>query len=377
MDVRLHHDVHEIDLPQGRLRVLNKKTHRDEWAPFDHLMLATGALPIKPPIEGIESEGIFGVGNLESGLRLQAYIEKFNPEKAVVIGGGYIGLELAENLQRLGMQVSLVEKAEEVMGTLDADMGKLVSEALVENGIALYRNEGLEGFDLQGGRVQGIVTEQRTLPAELVVLGMGVRPNTTLAEQADIKIGNSGGIAVDDSMQTSVARVWSGGDCAESYHLVSEQPVSIALGTVANKHGRVAGTNIGGGDATFPGVVGTAVTKFHDVEIARTGLQEKEIRKIGKDFVSAVIESSTLANYFPASGPITVKVLAEKDSGKLLGGQIVGKRGAAKRIDILATALHAGFTVEEVENLDLSYAPPISPLWDPVAIAARVAGKKL
>ncbi|MCF8127343.1 MAG: FAD-dependent oxidoreductase, partial [Deltaproteobacteria bacterium] len=213
--------------------------------------------------------------------------------------------------------------------------------------------------------------------ADLVILGMGARPNTTLAEAAGIELGESGAMAVDDTMRTSAENVWAGGDCVESFHLVSKRPVNIALGTVANKHGRVAGTNMGGGDAAFSGVVGTAITKIGTVEVARTGLQEKEIEQTGKAYVSAVIEGTTRADYYPDAGPVSVKVLGEKGSGRLLGGQIVGEKGAAKRIDILATALHGGLTLEEVAELDLSYAPPFSPLWDPVAIAARVAMKKL
>ena len=178
-------------------------------------------------------------------------------------------------------------------------------------------------------------------------------------------------------MHTDAENVWAGGDCAESFHLISRRPVNIALGTVANKHGRVAGTNMGGGYAVFPGLVGTAVSKICEVEVARTGLQEKEIHQTGRAYVSAVAESSTRAGYYPDAGSISVKVLAEKGNGKLLGAQIVGKEGAAKRIDILATALHAGLTVEEVADLDLSYAPPYSPVWDPVAIAARLALKRL
>jgi NADPH-dependent 2,4-dienoyl-CoA reductase/sulfur reductase-like enzyme len=174
-------------------------------------------------------------------------------------------------------------------------------------------------------------------------------------------------------MQTEVEGVWAAGDCVESFHLVSRKPFFVALGTVANKQGRVAGINIGGGYATFPGVVGTAVSKICDVEVARTGLQEKEIERLGLEYVSATIESRTRAGYYPGAGRITVKVLAEKGSGRLLGGQIVGIEGAAKRIDVFAMALHAGFAVQEMINLDLSYAPPYSPVWDPVLIAARKA----
>ncbi len=376
IDVKLFHEVKQIDLKQSRALVQETKGGKTWWESCDKLMLSTGAVPIKPPVEGIDAGGIFGVSTLQSGLDLKNFMEKHRPKRAVVIGGGYIGLEMAENLVLRGMDVSLIERAPEVMGTLDADMGALVSKALMDVGVKLYRNESLESFEVSEGRVQGVITDKQTLSADLVILGMGVKPNVALAKEAGIELGESGAVRVDNNMRTKVDNVWAGGDCTESFHLVSRRPVNIALGTVANKHGRVAGTNIGGGYATFPGLVGTAVSKICDIEVARTGLQEKEIQQTGKKYVTAVIESTTRAGYYPEAGPISVKILAEKGSGKLLGSQIVGREGAAKRIDILATALHAGFTVEEIADLDLSYAPPYSPLWDPVAIAARIALKK-
>jgi NADPH-dependent 2,4-dienoyl-CoA reductase/sulfur reductase-like enzyme len=204
-----------------------------------------------------------------------------------------------------------------------------------------------------------------------------VRPNASLAEQAGIPLGERGAIQVDERQQTKIAGVWSGGDCAQSFHLVSRRPVYIALATVANKQGHVAGVNIGGGSAAFPGVVGTAVSKICVFEVARTGLQERELQQLGWEYVSARIESSTRVGYYPGAGRITVKALAEKKSGRLLGGQIVGHEGAAKRIDIMATALHAGMTVQEMSNLDLSYAPPYSPVADPVLVAVRQTAKLL
>jgi NADPH-dependent 2,4-dienoyl-CoA reductase/sulfur reductase-like enzyme len=263
------------------------------------------------------------------------------------------------------------------MGSLDEDMGELVSRALQKIGVTLYLDEELTAFETKAGKVTGIVTDKRTLAADIVILGLGVRPNTALAAAAGIPLGEKGSIRVNERMETGSAGIWAAGDCAESFHLVSRRPFHIALGTVANRHGRVAGINLGGGYATFPGVTGTAVTKICQVEIARTGLQEKEIMALGLEHVSAVIKSRTKAGYYPGAGEITVKLLAERGSGRLLGGQIVGMEGSAKRIDTLATALHAGFTVEEMINLDLGYAPPFSPVWDPVVTAAREVAKKL
>lgn len=360
-----------------KVLVRDLKGGRSAWEPYDQLLIATGAIPICPAIPGSDAIDICGVSTLESGLDIRRRLDTGGMKKGVVVGGGYIGLEMAEALVRHGLEVSLVDRSAQVMGTLDEDMGALVSEALREVGVTLYLEEALTEFETTDGKVTAVVTDKRTLPADIVILGLGVRPNTALAAAAGIPLGEKGSIRVNERMETGMAGIWAAGDCAESFHLISRRPFHIALGTVANRHGRVAGINLGGGYATFPGVVGTAVTKICQVEVARTGLQEKELRNLGIEWVSAVIKSRTKAGYFPGAGEITVKVLAERGSGRLLGGQIVGMEGSAKRIDTLATALHAGFTVEEMINLDLGYAPPFSPVWDPVVIAAREVAKKL
>jgi len=341
------------------------------WEPYDRLLIATGAVPFCPKVPGSDAAGIYGLHSLQSGITVREVVDSERPKRAVVVGGGYIGLEMAEALLLRGLEVSLVERGEQVMGTLDPDMGALVSDAVIEVGVRLYRGESLEAFEVGDGRVTAVVTDRRTLPADLVILGLGVRPRTELADRAGVDLGVRGAIRVNGRMQTSVPGIWAAGDCAETFHLVSRRPVHIALGTIANKQGRVAGINLGGGYATFPGVVGTAASKICKWEVARTGLQEREIRELGLEFATARIKSTTRAGYYPNAGPITVKALAEKGSGRLLGAQIVGIEGAAKRIDIFATALHAGMTVQDMINLDLSYAPPYSNVWDPVLIAAR------
>jgi len=231
----------------------------------------------------------------------------------------------------------------------------------------------MDGATVTGFDAGAVVTDGGTIPADLVVLGLGVAPNTTLASEAGLPTGVYGALVVNRRQQTPVDGVWAAGDCCESFHLVSGEHVHIALGTVANKQGRVAGINIGGGYATFPGAVGTAITKLCSTEVARTGLTEAEATAAGFLFDAVTVESTTRAGYFPGAMTITTKLVAERRSGRLLGGQIVGQEGAAKRIDVLATALTAGMTVEQMTALDLSYAPPFSPVWDPVLIAARKA----
>jgi len=377
IEVHVRHEVEEIDLAQRRVSVRHLDDGAVRWESFDQLVIATGAAPIRPNLPGSDADGVYGLAILEDGIRVRQAVDKGGFKRAVIVGGGYIGLEMAEALVMRGLDVSLVERGPDVMKTLDADMGELVSQALRGVGVSLYVEESVQGFETRAGRVSGVTTDQRTLAADIVILGIGTRPNSGLARAAAIPLGQSGAIKVNARMQSDMDGVWAAGDCAEAFHLVSRQPVHIALGTIANKQGRICGINLGGGYATFPGVVGTAVSKICAVEVARTGLNEKEARALGLEYVVGKIESTTRAGYFPGAGKITVKVVAERRTGRLLGAQLVGIEGAAKRIDVFATALHAGMTVEQIQYLDLSYAPPFAPVWDPILIAARKAADQL
>jgi NADPH-dependent 2,4-dienoyl-CoA reductase/sulfur reductase-like enzyme len=261
------------------------------------------------------------------------------------------------------------------MATLDPDMGRQVHAAMEDMGIEVLTSVEVEAFATDGdGHVRAVVTDQGELPADLVVLGTGVSPETGLAAQAGLPLGRWGGLTTDLQMRVfDVPGVWAAGDCVESIDLVSGNRVHVALGTHANKQGRVLGTNLGGGYATFPGVVGTAVSKVCDLEIARTGLRERDCEAVGFAYVTVSVDSTTRAGYFPGAAPVTVKLVVERRTGRLLGGQIVGRQDAAKRVDVLAVALWNRMTVEEISSLDLGYAPPFSPVWDPVLIAARKA----
>ena len=372
IDVRIRHEVIRIDV-EGRsvvVRDLEKDTEfRESW---DELLIATGASPIRPGLPGMDADGVFSLSVLQTGIYVYDFIEKNKPKKAVVVGGGYIGIEMAEALLARGMEVTLIDMAPQVMPTMDADMASLISDYMREEGVDVHLEEKLERLEQDdSGRVTAVVTDRRTLPADVVIMGIGVQPNSGLAKEAGLELGVRDAIRVDKRMQTTVPGIWAAGDCAESHHLITGEPTFIALGTVANKHGVVAGTNIGGGEAEFPGVLGTAITKFNDMEIARTGLSEKEAESLGRKYKTATIEARTRSGYYPGSASVTVKLVAEEASGRLLGGQIVGMQGAGKRIDTLATALTAGMTARNIMDLDLSYAPPFSPVWDPVQIAAR------
>ena len=371
IDVRILHEVVKIDLDKKRVRVRNLEKESEFWECYDDLLIATGASPVRPEVAGIDAKGIFGLSTLQSGLSVFDYMRDNRLKNAVIVGGGYIGIEMAEALLERNMKVSLLDMAPEVMNTLDPDMGKLISKYMREIGVDLYLNEKLDHFESKMSKVTGIITDKRTLDADLVILGIGTKPNTSLALKAGIVLGANDAIRINKKMKTSVANIWAAGDCAESFHMVSKQQVNIALGTVANKHGLIAGENISGGNVEFPGVVGTAITKIKDLEISRTGLNEKELKDLGIPYKTSTIISSTLPGYYPGAAEICVKLLIEKESGQLLGGQIVGKKGAAKRIDTLVTAITARMTVRDLAFLDLSYAPPFSPVWDPLQIAAR------
>ena len=371
------HEVVEIDCAERRVLVRRLDNGTELWEPYGQLLIATGAIPFRPDIPNAEATGIYGVHTLQDAAVLRRVLDEQRPKRGVIVGGGYIGLEMAEALIRVGLEVTLVDRSEQVMGTLDPDMGAEVTEALRCFGVEVHLGEMVQEFTASGGVVTGIKTDQRTVAADMVILGMGVRPNSDLARRCGIPLGEKDSIRVDNGMRTGIDGIWAAGDCAETFHLVSRKPFYVALGTVANKMGRVAGINIAGGEVVLPGVVGTAVTKVCNLEVARTGLQETEMARLSLDYVSNTIRSTTRAGYYPGSGPIHVKLLAEKGTGRLLGGQIVGSEGSAKRIDIIAVSLHAGFTVEQLIDLDLAYAPPFSSVWDPVQIAARELVKLL
>jgi NADPH-dependent 2,4-dienoyl-CoA reductase/sulfur reductase-like enzyme len=375
IDLRMRTEVVEIDVEGRRVRARELDTGDVYWTSYDKLVIATGARPIRPDLPGVDAPGVHGVQNLDDGQALLDTLAATGGRRAVVVGAGYIGVEMAEALINLGYEVTVVNRGKEPMSTLDPDMGRLVHRAMEGMGITMVDDAEVTKF-LTGddGRVRAVATDDAEYPADVVVLGIGVRPETELARAAGLPVGDHGGLLTDLSMRVrGHDDIWAGGDCVEVLDLVSGRERHIPLGTHANKHGQVIGANVGGGYATFPGVVGTAVSKVCDLEIARTGLREKDARRAGLQFVAVTIESTSRAGYYPGAASMTVKMLAERRTGRLLGVQIVGREGAGKRVDIAAVALTAGMTVEQMTTLDLGYAPPFSPVWDPVLVAARKA----
>ncbi|WP_406487608.1 FAD-dependent oxidoreductase [Streptomyces phaeochromogenes] len=375
IDLRMRTEVTELDVAGGRVRSRDLESGAEAWTSYDKLVLATGAHPMRPSLPGIDAPGVHGVQTLDDGQALLDTLARTAGRRAVVIGAGYIGVEMAEALINRGYEVTVVNRGQEPMSTLDPDMGRLVHEAMEGLGITMVNDaEVTKILTGEDGRVRAVATEDAEYPADVVVLGIGVRPETALAEAAGLPLGDHRGLLTDLAMRVrGHENIWAGGDCVEVLDLVSGRERHIALGTHANKHGQVIGANVGGGYATFPGVVGTAVSKVCDLEIARTGLREKDARRAGLRFETVTIESTSRAGYYPGADPMKVKMLAERRTGRLLGVQIVGREGAAKRVDIAAVALTACMTVEQMTALDLGYAPPFSPVWDPILVAARKA----
>lgn len=373
IDVRTRHEVNAIDVKAATVAVRDLDSGRESAVHYDELLIGTGASGISPSWPGIDAKGVLQLRTLDDAAEVERLLAA-GARRAVVVGAGYIGLEVAEGLLERGLHVSVVERLDAPMGAvLDADMAIEVAGAMTAAGIDLQLGTAVTGFTVVGGQVTAVETAAGAVQADLVVIGLGVRPNVELARAAGIGVGESGGIRVDDHLRTDTSHIWAAGDCVESHHRITGCAVVVALGTHANKQGRVVGTNIAGGDEAFGGVLGTAITRFRDVEIARTGLTEREAKAAGLDAIGVTTEASSRAHYYPDAESMKIKLVVERGTGRLLGAQIVGGAAAGKRIDVLATALWNRMTVAEVAGMDLSYAPPFSPVWDPVLLAAGKA----
>lgn len=366
IDVRTGHEVVALDLAARRAEVHNLTHGRTFHLGFDLLLVATGAVPVRPRLDGFDLPHVHGVQTLDDAARLLEDAKRRRPERIAVVGGGYIGLEMAEAFSARGAGVTVLEAGPQIMPSLDADVAGIVARSMREMGIDVRT-----GTEVHAVTDRAVVTAEGDVEAELVVLGTGVAPNSALGAGAGLGTGVRGALVVDRRQRTTEDGVWAAGDCCASVHLVSGRPAYEALGTVANKQGRVAGINMAGGYATFPGVMGTAVTRIGTLEVGRTGLGEAEAAAAGFEAAVVSIESTTTARYLPDARPVAVKLLAERGTGRVLGMQTAGGPGAAKRVDVVVAALAGRLGVEDLIGLDLSYAPPFSPVWDPLQVAAR------
>ncbi len=376
LDVRVLHEAIGINTEKKQVRVKDLKENNEFEVSYDWLVISTGASPTKPPFPGIDINGVFTLRTLEDGIRIEHFIGEEPPKRVAVIGGGYIEMEVAEAFSAQGFEVTVVEKLPRVLPNFDVEFAERIQEKLKEKGVKLILGSGVKV--IEGDRiVKRAITETETFETDLVLLGVGIKPQVTLAKKSGIEIGETGAIKVNERTETNIPGVYACGDCAETYHRILGRNVWIPLGDTANKQGRVAGANIVGEGIYFPGIIGSAATKVFELELARTGLGEEDAKREGFDATANLIESYTRAHYYPNRKPIMIKLISEKNTQKLLGAQAIGGEGVAKRIDVLATAIWAGMTLDEIAWLDLTYVPPVAPVWDPVLVAAQVGMKRV
>lgn len=379
INVRMGWEVVAIDREAQTVHAKNLESGETKNTSYDQLMIATGANATKPPINGIDLTGVFSVRNLNDADQIHTYLDTEQPSHGVVIGGGYIGLEMTEALTARGVEVQIIEMLPQVLSPMDEPVTAKVMEELQSQDITVHLASKANALRGKNGKIQSVTVAgmDKPIPAEIVIVASGIKPNSELAVHSSLEVGESGGIIVDANMQTSDPKIYAGGDCVEQYHIVSGKPAYVPLGPAANKHGRIAALNVVGNSVEFPGIVGTAVMKVFDLTISRTGLTETQAEDAGFDYFTQTIQTKERAGYYPGGKKLTLHLVVEENSGRLLGAQIAGGTTAAKRIDPYAVALHNGMKIQDIALLDLSYAPPYSPVLDPVGLAAQVASGKL
>ncbi len=375
IQVKLKHEGVSFDSGSKTVRVKNLENDHMVELEYDKLIIATGAHPIIPSVPGNHLKNIFVLRTMDQGIDIKEHIEKTNPKNALIIGGGYIGLEMVEALVKKDIKITLVEMRDRLMNSMDKEISNQIEDCLKEKGCKIIKSDKITAFigdeNVEAVRFQR--NEEMTF--DLVVIAAGIQPNGEFAVRGGVELGKSGAIVVNSKMQTNKINVFAAGDCTEVKNLVTGKNDYIPLGTTANKQGRIAGDNASGKVNHFNGVVATAAVKVFDLEIASTGINESQAMDLHIPYKKIMIRDKTRASYYPGSEPVTVLLIFNITNGRLLGAQIAGYHGAAKRIDVLATALHKSMTVKEIAALDLSYAPPFAPVWDPILIAANQAVK--
>ena len=369
VQMKVLHEVTAIHPDRKTVSVTNLQTGERFEESYDKLLLSPGAKPTQPRFPGADSDRLFTLRTVEDTLRIRAYIDEHHPRSAVLAGGGFIGLELAENLRELGMDVTIVQKPMHLMTPFDADMAALIHGEMRRHGVKLALGHTVEGFAQRDGGMDVLLQDAAPLHADMVILAIGVTPDTALAKEAGLELGVRGSIVVNDRMETSVPDIYAVGDAVQVRHFVTGQDALIALAGPANKQGRIAADNICGGDSRYTGSQGSSVLKVFDMTAALTGLNETQAAAAGFDADSVILSPMSHAGYYPGGRVMTMKVVFEKATYRLLGAQIVGYEGVDKRIDVLATAIRAGMKATELKDLELAYAPPYSSAKDPVNMA--------
>lgn len=374
--VNIRHRVEEIDRKNKEIIVKDIAGDKLIRKKYDRLVIASGANPFVPPIPNRDLKGVYSLRQLEQGQNLYDACRAEEVKKAVIIGGGAIGTEMAEAMVKLGLEVTLVEKSPQILNLIDADMAEIVAKHLKDKKVRLLNKKAVKSF-IGEHQLQAIeLDDGEIVECDLALMALGIRPELKLAQEAGLKIGAAGAIWVNRYQQTSADDIFACGDCCETYHLVARQQVWIPLANTANKQGRVAGANVCGVREEFKGVLGTAQIKVLDLDVARTGLSSREAIRYGFDFFTQKINAFSNARYYPDHGFITIKLIVAAD-GRLLGAQAVGEKGVDKRIDVLALAIYHQMKVDQLQDLDLGYAPPYSSPMDPLIIAGNLAKKKV
>ena len=373
VDMRVRHEVTSIHPDRKTVRVRNLDTGESFEEGYDKLILSPGARPTQPRLPGVGLGKVFTLRTVEDTFRIKSYIQANHPRSAVLAGGGFISLELAENLRELGMEVTIVQRPRQLMNPFDPDMAAFIHNEVRRHGIKLTLGRTVEGFEERGGGVDILLKDERPLHADMVVLAIGVTPDTALARDAGLKLGLKGSIVVNDRMETSVPDIYAVGDAVQVKHYVTGGDAVISLAGPANKQGRIAADNICGGDSRYLGSQGSSVIKVFGMTAASTGINEANAKKAGLAVNKVVLSPMSHAGYYPGGRVMTMKVLFEQGSFRLLGAQIVGCEGVDKRIDVLAAAIHAGVKATQLKDLDLAYAPPYSSAKDPVNMAGFMA----
>lgn len=373
IDVRVENEVIAID-PEKKTLTIRKADGKEYEETYDKLLLSPGANPVKPPLEGIDSEGIFTLRNVEDTDRIKAYITDKQVKRAVVVGAGFIGLEMAENLHHAGVAVSVVEMGNQVMAPIDFSMAAPIHQHLIEKGVSLYLEEGVTRFRRTEEGITVFLKSGKSIPADMVLLSIGVRPATVLAQQAGLELGETGGIRVDEHLETSVKDIYAVGDAIEYPHSLTGKPWLNYLANPANRQGRIVADNMALGNTTsYEGAIGTSIAKVFDMTVASTGLAAKRLKQWGMEYQSSVTHSASHAGYYPDALPLTLKLTFHPKTGKLYGAQCVGYEGVDKRIDQIAGLIKHGGTVYDLMETEHTYAPPFSSAKDPIAIAGYVA----
>lgn len=367
--MKIRHEVTALHPDRKTVSVKNLETGEEFEESYDKLILSPGAKPTQPRLPGVGLEKLFTLRTVEDTFRIKEYINTRHPKSAVLAGGGFIGLELAENLRNLGMDVTIVQRPKQLMNPFDPDMASFIHSEMRRHGIRLALGHTVEGFEEKDGGVDVLLKDEAPLHADMVVLAIGVTPDTALAKEAGLELGIKGSIVVNDRMETSVPDIYAAGDAVQVKHYVTGQDALISLAGPANKQGRIIAENICGGDSRYQGSQGSSVIKIFDLTAATTGLNETNAKKAGLDTDKVILSPMSHAGYYPGGKVMTMKVVFEKETYRLLGAQIVGYEGVDKRIDVLATAIHAGLKATELKDLDLAYAPPYSSAKDPVNMA--------